>query len=56
MNGYGFIECAETRALYNQDVFMHKMEYMNCGMDVGEECKFEISLSEKGQPRVFKIM
>merc|ERR1712008_556016 len=37
--GYGFIECAVTKALFGQDVFLHKRQMVE-GLDVGSKVHF----------------
>ena len=55
-NGYGFIECQETKMMYGNDVFLHKNEFQSSGVEVGQEVKFCIMISEKGQPRAISII
>jgi cold shock CspA family protein len=43
--GFGFIECEETRAKYNRDVFIHKSALGN--FEVGMFVKFQVELNEK---------
>jgi len=54
-NGYGFVECAETFAIYGRDIFLHRTEYEACGVDVGSQVRFTIVLSEKAQPRAVNV-
>lgn len=54
-NGYGFIDCAETREIYGQDVFLHKNEFMASHSEVGQSVKFQVVVSEKGQPRAVSV-
>ena len=52
--GFGFIECAETFAVFNQDVFLHKKE-MPSVEHVGAEVQFMIMLNNKGQPQATDV-
>ena len=52
--GFGFIECAETFAVFNQDVFLHKKE-MPSVEHVGAEVQFQIMLNNKGQPQATEV-
>lgn len=54
-NGYGFIDCPETKAMYGGDVFLHKNEYNGAGSEVGDEVKFQVMVSEKNQPRAIGV-
>eukprot|EP00929_Paragymnodinium_shiwhaense_P081546 TRINITY_DN426_c0_g2_i1.p1 TRINITY_DN426_c0_g2~~TRINITY_DN426_c0_g2_i1.p1 ORF type:complete len:386 (+),score=126.04 TRINITY_DN426_c0_g2_i1:95-1252(+) len=53
MNNYGFIECAEVKAMYGTDVF--------CGGDAlsmfnsGTPVTFELGMNEKGQPQAMNV-
>jgi len=52
--GFGFIECAETFQVFNQDVFLHKKE-MPSVEHVGAEVSFMIMLNAKGQPQATNV-
>jgi len=47
--GFGFIECAETHAMYGRDVFVHKA---NVGdLAVGTEVTFKMETNKQGMPQ-----
>lgn len=48
--GWGFIECNETRLLYNKDVFIHKKDLSGHAPSVGETVQFTVTISESGRP------
>ena len=52
----GFIECAETYASYQCDVFVHKNEYTRGGCSIGRQVEFSVQMSEKHQPRATNIV
>ena len=54
-NGYGFIECPETKQMYGNDVFLHKNEFTASGVEVGQDVRFRIMISDKGQPRAIAL-
>jgi len=54
--GTGFIECADTYAKYQCDVFVHKNEYSRGGCSVGRQVEFSVQMSEKNQPRATSII
>merc|ERR1711920_896097 len=45
-NGYGFISCEETRALYNRDVYIDN-DLLKAGAAVGDQLRFTVFLNEK---------
>merc|ERR1711972_955810 len=48
-NGYGFIDCPELKAQYNNDVFLNFRD-LN-GHQVGETVQFSAYLNEQGKPQ-----
>jgi len=52
--GYGFIECAVTKALFGQDVFLHK-RHVKEGMDVGSKVAFQVRLHKLSQPQADNV-
>eukprot|EP00927_Polykrikos_kofoidii_P071327 TRINITY_DN67602_c0_g1_i1.p1 TRINITY_DN67602_c0_g1~~TRINITY_DN67602_c0_g1_i1.p1 ORF type:complete len:507 (-),score=77.44 TRINITY_DN67602_c0_g1_i1:68-1504(-) len=52
-NGYGFIDCAEVRAEYGNDVFVAAREINGC--TVGNTVVFEVALNTKGQPQAIDV-
>jgi len=52
--GYGFIECAVTKALFGQDVFLHKRQMVE-GLDVGSKVSFQVRLSKLSQPQADSV-
>lgn len=53
--GYGFIECAETMATYNRDVFITS-DLVPEGAKVGDPFKFNVTLNDKGHPRATNVV
>merc|ERR1740129_1981877 len=47
--GFGFIECPETHALFNRDVFLHKAQFGD--MVVGTEVTFLVETNKQGMPQ-----
>eukprot|EP00929_Paragymnodinium_shiwhaense_P117969 TRINITY_DN8947_c1_g1_i1.p1 TRINITY_DN8947_c1_g1~~TRINITY_DN8947_c1_g1_i1.p1 ORF type:complete len:305 (-),score=110.94 TRINITY_DN8947_c1_g1_i1:552-1466(-) len=48
-NGYGFIECAETKALYGRDVYVD-IRLLPSGAKPGASLKFMVDVNPKGHP------
>jgi len=53
--GYGFIECAATKELFLQDVFLHKRQVAQ-GLDVGSNVSFQVRLNKNGQPQADNVV
>lgn len=53
--GYGFIECAETMATYNRDVFVTS-DLVPEGAKPGDPFKFNVTLNDKGHPRATNVV
>jgi cold shock CspA family protein len=51
--GFGFIECAETFARFQRDVFLHHSQIGRC--TVGQNVSFMISTNSSGQPQANKV-
>jgi len=49
-NGYGFITCDETKALYNRDVYIDN-DLLKPGAAVGDQLRFTVTLNAKGHPK-----
>ena len=49
-SGDGFIICAETFALYQQDVYMWRTYFTRC--KIGDWIRFNVYVSDKGHPQV----
>jgi len=47
--GFGFIECAETYAQFNRDVFLHKAQFGD--MTVNTEVTFLVETNKQGMPQ-----
>merc|ERR1719189_1140528 len=47
--GFGFIECPETYAQFNRDVFLHKAQFGD--MTVGTEVTFLVETNKQGMPQ-----
>lgn len=47
--GFGFIDCAETYAQFNRDVFLHKAQFGD--MAVGTEVTFSVETNKQGMPQ-----
>ncbi|CAD7967570.1 unnamed protein product [Amoebophrya sp. A25] len=54
-NGYGFIECKDTLEVYQRDIFLHRVEFESAGADVGNTVRFQVTLSDRGQPRAVNV-
>jgi len=52
--GYGFVECAVTKALFGQDVFLHKRQVVQ-GLDVGSKVAFQVRLNKLSQPQADNV-
>lgn len=48
-NGYGFIECVETKMLYGSDVFLHHAQIGE--FKVGDPVNFNVYLNQSGKPQ-----
>eukprot|EP00929_Paragymnodinium_shiwhaense_P001896 TRINITY_DN102101_c0_g1_i1.p1 TRINITY_DN102101_c0_g1~~TRINITY_DN102101_c0_g1_i1.p1 ORF type:complete len:531 (+),score=156.01 TRINITY_DN102101_c0_g1_i1:102-1694(+) len=53
--GWGFLECAETRQLYNRNVFVHKDHWPD-GLTEGAVVSFQVELNDKGWPQARNII
>jgi len=53
--GYGFIECAATKELFLQDVFLHKRQVTQ-GLDVGSNVSFQVRLNKNAQPQADNVV
>merc|ERR1712039_126793 len=49
-NGYGFIQCNDTKALYNRDVYIDA-DLLKAGAAVGDQLRFTVMLNDKGHPK-----
>merc|ERR1711920_513378 len=49
-NGYGFISCDETKALYNRDVYIDN-DLLKPLAAVGDQLRFTVTLNAKGHPK-----
>lgn len=49
-NGYGFIVCAETYALYQRDVYVDR-KLLPAGVKVADRLKFAVEWNAKGHPK-----
>jgi cold shock CspA family protein len=49
--GFGFIDCAETLRAFGRDVFIHRFQFTEAGLKVGQEVVFEVELNKQGQPQ-----
>merc|ERR1712008_274852 len=52
--GYGFIECAVTKALFGHDVLLHERQVVE-GLDVGSKVSFQVRLSKLSQPQADSV-
>jgi len=52
-NGFGFIACEATFALYQRDVFLHQKQA--AGVDVGDRVRFAVELNGRGQPQARQV-
>jgi len=53
--GFGFIDCAETFAIFGHDIFVHKSEYTAAGLQVGSYCSFKVHLNNQRQPQANSV-
>lgn len=51
---YGFIDCAEVKEAYGNDVFLHGKELT--GQTIGDIVYFELGVSAKGQPQAMNVL
>jgi cold shock CspA family protein len=51
--GYGFITCDETQALYNADVFLNRTE--GHGLEPGQEVYFQVQTNHQGKPQAARV-
>jgi len=52
-NGYGFIDCGEVKAAFNNDVFLHYRQLG--GFNVGDEVTFTIMVNKERKPQAFDL-
>jgi len=52
--GYGFIDCAETKARYGYDVYIHARQMHRC--EVGDDVSFSIIRNAKGEPQARNVV
>jgi len=52
--GYGFINCAETKAIYGRDVYV-SADLTGEGAKVGDEFDFSVTLDQRGQLRATNV-
>lgn len=50
--GFGFVDCADTHAIYGRDVFIYHQILTDSGADVGSTVQFEVMLNKSGHPQV----
>ena len=53
--GWGHIDCADTRAYFNKDLFLHRNHLGGHIPQVGEEIYFNVGLNSNGQPEAVNI-
>merc|ERR1712129_436937 len=53
VNGYGFITCEKTHALYNADVYLNAME--GHGLQPGQEVYFQVRSNQQGKPQAVGV-
>jgi len=53
VNGYGFITCAETQALYKADVYLNQTE--GHGLQPGQEVYFQVQSNQQGKPQAVGV-
>eukprot|EP00746_Dinoflagellata_sp_MGD_P014733 gnl/MRDRNA2_/MRDRNA2_132444_c0_seq1.p1 gnl/MRDRNA2_/MRDRNA2_132444_c0~~gnl/MRDRNA2_/MRDRNA2_132444_c0_seq1.p1 ORF type:complete len:480 (-),score=83.59 gnl/MRDRNA2_/MRDRNA2_132444_c0_seq1:20-1402(-) len=54
-NGFGFIECRETYALFGIDIFVHK-NWVPHPWQIGQYVEFAVTQNSKGQPQASDTM
>jgi len=53
VNGYGFIACEKTQAVFNADVYMNGVE--GCGIQPGQEVYFQVRSNQQGKPQAVGV-
>lgn len=53
--GYGFIDCGETWSLYSGDVFLHRQQFLEGNVAVGQEIQFQVELNKQGKPQARSV-
>lgn len=53
-DGYGFVRCAELKALFGRDAFLHQSTFLQKQLHVGDRVSFQARL-KKGQPQVTSV-
>jgi len=53
--GYGFIDCADTRATFGKDIFIHKNVLEGYTPQVGEPVTFSVQISSTGRPEATSV-
>jgi len=52
--GYGFLECAESRAVFGVDIFIHRY-WLPMPWHVGQLAEFSVNYSSRGQPQATDV-
>lgn len=53
VNGYGFITCEETQAIYKADVYLNQTE--GHGLEPGQEVYFQVQRNQQGKPQAVGV-
>ncbi|CAE7474318.1 ODA2, partial [Symbiodinium pilosum] len=55
-HGYGFVDCAETKAAYNRDVYLDKSQMReNSAWQWGQLLEFSVSFNDRGNPQAQRV-
>eukprot|EP00927_Polykrikos_kofoidii_P048871 TRINITY_DN43045_c0_g1_i1.p1 TRINITY_DN43045_c0_g1~~TRINITY_DN43045_c0_g1_i1.p1 ORF type:complete len:423 (-),score=59.37 TRINITY_DN43045_c0_g1_i1:36-1253(-) len=54
-SGYGFLECEQTKDIYNSDVYIHK-SMVPVVWKIGQHVEFAVSQNARGQPQAHDAM
>jgi len=52
--GYGFLECAQSYADWQVDVFIHK-SMVRTPWQLGQPCEFSVTMNNRGQPQAMDV-
>jgi len=55
--GWGFIECEESKAVYQRDIFLHKRVFsdVNQQVNAGDQVTFSVTMGSSGKPEAYGV-
>eukprot|EP00415_Alexandrium_ostenfeldii_P004869 UN4869 len=53
--GFGFIECDDTRHIFNSDIFLHWKQFEEAGLEKGCLATFTVEVNAKGRPQARNV-